>query len=512
MIGLPESEEKLEIDSDNDDDMKLMGLILSILAIIIFMLYEDIESDEMKSRKRKLTVLKSIATRRENKFARIEVGECFQNSYWYRWYVAKSDKDNYYKEDPNDYKQKCRSKTPGNLFRTKFRLPFKLYSNLLERVKAAENDPSSVLFRKHNDACGHASYPVELFLLAALRILGRHSLPDCISEVTSISAESIRVWFRKFVLWYTKTQYERFVRLPNDSSEIEKIMYDYKLIGLPGFIGSMDGTVIPVMASYNQKMNYVGHKTQYTAVNVAFLVAHNMQILHVSPPFPSTCVDSMIQKLDYSVHQIQTNPMFTQHPVKFQDSSGNTIMREGVTILVDGGYPELKIFQTGGRDYCTYREGSYCACLESVRKDVERTFGVLKSRFKILKHGMRTSDHAIINCVIATCAGLHNELLIHDRKNVFDDDGTNRYVDYKDLEDGFVDDDLVNSAQYISSSAERKQRRPFDRTEVVNEMYQLVQRLPENSASIETYASRRKLLMDHWNYHSERSQIFKRNS
>ena len=49
--------------------------------------------------------------------------------------------------------------------------------------------------------------------------------------------------------------------------------------------------------------------------------------------------------------------------------------------------------------------------LESVRKDVERTFGCLKKRFKVLKIPLLFRDASFMNNIFLTCCVLHNMLL-----------------------------------------------------------------------------------------------------
>jgi hypothetical protein len=62
--------------------------------------------------------------------------------------------------------------------------------------------------------------------------------------------------------------------------------------------------------------------------------------------------------------------------------------------------------------------------LESIRKYVECTFGILKSRFRLLRHGMRLHKPHSIDGVWFTCCMLHNMLLdydgIHDLLNTED--------------------------------------------------------------------------------------------
>lgn len=311
--------------------------------------------------------------------------------------------------------------------------------------------------------------------------------------------------------WYTRTQYGTFVKLPSTKEAIADVMKDYIDMGLPGMVGSMDGTVIPVMATFSERMQHIGHKSNCTGVNVAFLVAHNRQILHVTPPYPATFVDSIIQKMDYSVNQVKNDPLYTEYPVSFRDSEGNIIHSKGTTLLVDGGYPSHKVFQTGGRHYTNFSEGVYCSHLESVRKDVECTFGVLKSRFRILKYGMRIANRDTVNCVIATCAGLHNELLIHDGRGVF-----HNYVQLdEDLNN--IDEDLqfhnqgIQGCANMESDAEEIQGHKFDRRrtilqDIMSEHGQENQ-IILNPFQDQTFDCRRQLLIDHFIFENQNGRV-----
>ena len=49
--------------------------------------------------------------------------------------------------------------------------------------------------------------------------------------------------------------------------------------------------------------------------------------------------------------------------------------------------------------------------LESMRKDVECTFGILKGRFRILKTGIRLHKIEAVDKILLTCCALHNLLL-----------------------------------------------------------------------------------------------------
>ena len=55
--------------------------------------------------------------------------------------------------------------------------------------------------------------------------------------------------------------------------------------------------------------------------------------------------------------------------------------------------------------------------LESIRKDVECTFGILKGRQRILKNRVRLHGVDAVDSVWFTCCALHNWLLELDGQN-----------------------------------------------------------------------------------------------
>ena len=56
-------------------------------------------------------------------------------------------------------------------------------------------------------------------------------------------------------------------------------------------------------------------------------------------------------------------------------------------------------------------EGYFSSNLESVHKDVECTFGMLKKRWKILNNGLKFQDIKVCKKIFVTCCCLHNFLL-----------------------------------------------------------------------------------------------------
>ena len=97
---------------------------------------------------------------------------------------------------------------------------------------------------------------------------------------------------------------------------------------------------------------------------------------------------------------------------QYYDGDWNIRLERGVYLICDNGY---LLWPTS---ICPYTkannatlESFYSKFFESVRKDVECTFGILKNWWKVLNHGFKHGN--IVKCkhIFITCCVLHNFLL-----------------------------------------------------------------------------------------------------
>ena len=122
----------------------------------------------------------------------------------------------------------------GKLFRRRFRVPFPLYERLYQMCIEMGFEENVV------DAFGRAGVPLQLKLLGVLRILGRATCVDGISELTLASEETHRVFFREFCKKFAATYYKQFVSAPTSVEEMKKVSSVYERLGFPGCVGSVD--------------------------------------------------------------------------------------------------------------------------------------------------------------------------------------------------------------------------------------------------------------------------------
>ena len=103
--------------------------------------------------------------------------------------------------------------------------------------------------------------------------------------------------------------------------------------------------------------------------------------------------------------------------------------------LADGIYPRWSTFVKSMSKPRTDQEKHFCKKQEGYRKDVERWFGILQSRWAILRHGARLFKLEDLRCIMIACIILHNMI-----------------VDDEFVEENFEEcheEDLMNPAMHV---------------------------------------------------------------
>jgi hypothetical protein len=147
---------------------------------------------------------------------------------------------------------------------------------------------------------------------------------------------------------------------------------------------------------------------------------HRRFIHHVTAGPPGTRNDKTLSWFDEFLMKVKDNEYWTDMEFELIDINGVPHIQYGVWILCDGGYHRWRIMQCPLKEEDLSEEGAraWSKRAESVRKDIECTFGVLKARFRCLKlpmfwHG--AEGKAKCDNVFFVCCMLHNMLLQHDK-------------------------------------------------------------------------------------------------
>ena len=88
-----------------------------------------------------------------------------------------------------------------------------------------------------------------------------------------------------------------------------------------------------------------------------------------------------------------------------------SVKYRGVLLLVDNGYLNWSTTIPPMKQTIFYKEPRWSEWLESMQKDVECTFSIMKGRWRILKSGIHLHGVDVADNIWKTCCALHNMLL-----------------------------------------------------------------------------------------------------
>lgn len=151
-------------------------------------------------------------------------------------------------------------------------------------------------------------------------------------------------------------------------------------------------------------------KEKYPTLSYSVTVGHNKCIYSSTASFLGAQNDLTTSRYDGFLNDIK-NGKYDLVTYTLFDKDGIPYVVFGVWVLCDGGYHKWKFMQCPLSMAETELEGQWSRKMESMRKDVEGTFGILKNRFRILKYGLRYPSQEACDNVVFACMILHNMLL-----------------------------------------------------------------------------------------------------
>jgi hypothetical protein len=304
--------------------------------------------------------------------------------------------------------------------------------------------------------------------------------------------------------WMVQHFYEEFIIIPYDE-QFALVVADYERIGFPGAAGSVDCVHIPwdrCPYEYRQ-MNRSGKDGFPTRV-FEVTVSHNRQIRAIAGSFPGAWNDKVIARFDGLIRKMRGpdgDPRFEQYEYTLLQRDGTPKRYRGLYLITDNGYHRWRCLIPPMTVATDDDEVTWSKHLESVRKDVECTFGSLETRFKILKISLMYRNVEHVDNVFYTCAILHNMLLQWDGRQLMESDEC--APGYGELAGDVVGDGNKKAGQ---SKGYRKQllHAGYDATLLgYNEMHCVFARVDEALPPADAAVKLRKirtftLFVEHW--------------
>ena len=321
-----------------------------------------------------------------------------EKTFWFMYYLKSPER--------SDSHFECK-------FRNRFRLPYDAFLELYEIVKLNK------LFLRWNRYKNGNNPRLGLLLLGVLRYLGRGWTYDDLEEATAISLHVHRDFIHIFLQFGREVLYPKHVKYPVNSAEMHNHTKEYEIAGFHGAVGSMDACHIVIeRCSHRLKQNHLGGKSKQTCRSYNLTCNHRRQILHTTPGHPARWNDKTIVLYDELAVGMRAGKLMNDNEFELYDKKANgdliKVKYKGSWLLVDNGYLNWGNTIAPKKSTIFRTEARWSEWLESMRKDVECTFGILKGRWRILKAGIRLHGVNAADNVWLTCCALHNWLLETD--------------------------------------------------------------------------------------------------
>ena len=258
--------------------------------------------------------------------------------------------------------------------------------------------------------------PLDLLVLCVIRYLGCGWLIDDLEEATCINYKTICQFIHQFIEWGSTELYKQYVVAPMTKEELEDCSAEFKSAGLPGCIGSTDAThIIMECCSYRLRQLHMGYKLKHTAQTYNLTVNHRRRILGTTTGHPARFNDKILITFDDFVKSIKDGNYNGEFDFELFDFDENKkeikVKYKGCYLIVDNGYLPWSVTIPPMKNTNLYSYLRFSNWIESMQKDVECAFGILKGRFRCLRYGIRL--HGIHTCdkIWLICCALHNYLL-----------------------------------------------------------------------------------------------------
>eukprot|EP00951_Prasinocladus_malaysianus_P035878 scaffold373300_cov18-Prasinocladus_malaysianus.AAC.1 len=160
-------------------------------------------------------------------------------------------------------------------------------------------------------------------------------------------------------------------------------------------------------------------KEGFPTLGYQFHAGHNGEVFWLSHGFPGAMNDKSIVQHDRILAKLSSDPEYSDFEYEVEtDLQAAPKMLKGLHSLCDGGYHKWLTAMCGSKHSDEVDIKAWSKLCESVRKDIECVFGILKKRFLILGGRFQNYEAAMINRAVyvrascyTTCCLLTRSLL-----------------------------------------------------------------------------------------------------
>ncbi|XP_062209204.1 uncharacterized protein LOC133910985 [Phragmites australis] len=293
------------------------------------------------------------------------------------------------------------------MFRRRFRMTRPLFLRIVDNLREW-----SPYFTQRVDATGRDSLSPLQKCTAAIRMLAYGSSADQLDEVLKIAASTCLEILGKFAEGVIECFGEEYLRPPT-SDEMEKILQENEARGFPGMLGSID---CMHWAWKNCPKGWAGMFTRgdkgVPTMILEAVASHDLRIWHAFFGTPGSQNDiNVLNKSPLFIQAIKGEAPTVQYIV-------NGTQYDMGYYLADKIYPEWAVFVKTVTAPQSAEDKLFALMQEGARKDVECAFGVLQSRFDIVRRPAKLWKQADVINIMQACVILHNMIVEDEKESV----------------------------------------------------------------------------------------------
>jgi len=241
-------------------------------------------------------------------------------------------------------------------------------------------------------------------ITAAFRMLCYGVAADATDEYVRIGESTALESLRKFVRAVVEIFGDEYLRYPNEA-DTARLLALGEQQGFPGMLGSIDCMHWAWKnCPYEKQGQYKGHCDKPTIILEA-VASYDLWIWHAFFGMPGSHND---------INVLHRSPLFdnlaegTAPPVNYTVNGHDYTMGY---YLADGIYPSWATIVKSITLPMGNKNQYFARAQESARKAVERAFGVLQSRFAIVRGPARVWDEQTLQLIMQACVIMHNMIV-----------------------------------------------------------------------------------------------------
>ncbi|CAM6091188.1 unnamed protein product [Calypogeia fissa] len=243
---------------------------------------------------------------------------------------------------------------------------------------------------------------------AALRQMVYRIGADATDEYCRLAESTSRKALYRFYLGICELSESTYLRKP-ETSDVLKSLHINEQRGFPGMFASLD------CMRYEWKNCPVAWQGQFTdkdgnkSIVLEAIADQELWIWHAFLGLPGGNNDLNVLDRSPLVNDI----LHRQYDSFSYVINGREYKR--AYLLVDGIYPKWSCFVIIIHQPQSEKKSFYAKCQESARKDVERAFGVLQARWRIVKQPARSWHLERVHTILMASIILHNMIIEDER-------------------------------------------------------------------------------------------------